>query len=84
MNKSKQYEKTCINCYHYIKPFKNEPNIPYCGINGLETKNENTCNQFKICHAINMYALGSCSECLDCQYFIKKFKHCNIGGIIIK
>lgn len=80
MNKSKKHLKSCENCYHYIKPFKNEPNIPYCGINGLETKNNYLCNHFKINYAINKYPLCSCSECLDCEYFKKEWHYCNIGG----
>lgn len=83
MNKNKEQEKTCINCEHYIKPFKNEPNIPYCGIDGLETKNNHTCSQFEIRHAINMNAICSFSDCLNCEYFIKEHKHCKIDAVII-
>ncbi len=74
----KKTEKTCGNCYHCFELSKQK----YCGINGLETKDTNYCSQHKINHARNMYSLCSSSECLDCQYFIKEFHFCNIGGKI--
>ncbi len=75
-------DKRCENCTHYIPPFGKESNIPYCGINGLETKTDFVCSQFEFTCARNMYALCSSSECLECPYFIKHFRHCNIGAIV--
>ena len=79
MNKSKKHPKTCENCYNFFYAFANNDKIPCCGINGLETKNNSTCNQFEQNYARNKYALCSSSECLDCKYFKKEWHYCNIG-----
>ena len=68
--------KTCKNCNHSFILNKQY----YCGINGLETQEKSTCNQFKYAHARNMYSLCSSSECFDCEYFKKEISYCNISN----
>ena len=70
--------KNCKDCYHCFELNKQL----YCGIDGLECKRDYCCDLFEISCARNMYSLCSSSECINCQYYIKEFHYCNIGGEI--